>query len=236
MLGIYAIIHKATGRKYVGQSGNLTKRFIQHRVDLRRGKHVNPKLQSAWNKYGETEFEFVVLEQCEADNLDAREQVYLDQKPWFNIAVYANSNMRGRKHSKESLEKMSRVKKGIFPTEEARRNMSSARKGKTLPAAVKVKISEAKKGHTVSDETRAKISATLKGRPLSEATKAKMRGKRGKNSRKGKSVLCVTTGQVFESISLAAEHFQGSAGFLYNHLSGRKPSFKGHTFEYVNER
>jgi len=239
MLGIYAIIHKATGNQYVGQSSNIEKRFTQHRVDLKRGKHCNPKLQNAWNKYGEAEFEFMVLEECEADNLDEREQSYIDTKPWFNIALFANSNMRGRKHSEKSLAKMSQVKKGILPTKEAREKMSSAAKGRKHTEEALAKMIASKKGVARTPEVRAKISATLKGRPLSEATKAKMRGKRGKRggvNKKSKPVLCVTTGQVFESVSLAAEHFSGSAGFLYNHLNGQKPSFKGHTFKYVNER
>lgn len=227
MLGIYAITHTPTGRRYVGQSNNIEKRFLQHRKALQRGKHYNAKLQRAWNQYGGAEFEFVVLEQCEADRLTEREQCYIDQKPWFNLALYADAGMRGRKHTNETRLKM----------QEAWTNRVDK---------------SPNKGATLSDGVKAKISATLKGRPLSEATKAKMsaarKGKRNSpemaakvsaaktgvpNAKVRKSVRCLETGQVFDSLKAAAEHLSGDPASLTHHLKGRKPRFKGHTFEYI---
>lgn len=227
MLGIYAIIHRPTNRQYVGQSNNIPKRFSQHRKALNRGIHYNPKLQRAWNQYGEAEFEFVVLEQCEADKLTEREQSYIDQKPWFNLALYADAGMRGRKHTDETRAKMSE-------------------------AWVNREDKSPNKGAVRTDETRAKISATLKGRPLSEATKAKMsaarKGKRNSpeaaakvsasktgvpNVKVRKSVRCLETGQVFDSLKSAAEYLNGNSAALNSHLKGRRPRFKGFTFEYV---
>lgn len=228
MLGIYAITHTPTGRRYVGQSNNIEKRFSQHRKALQRGKHYNAKLQRAWNQYGEAEFEFVVLEQCEADKLTEREQSYIDQQPWFNLALYADAGMRGRKHTNETRVKMKE-------------------------AWVNRVDKSPNKGGTLSDTTKAKISATLKGRPLSEETKAKMsaarKGKRNSpemaakvsaaktgvpNVKVCKSVRCLETGQVFGSLKLAAEYLSGDPTTLTHHLKGRKPRFKGYTFEYTS--
>lgn len=49
------------------------------------GNHHTPYLQHAWNKYGAEAFEFSVLEQCLCENLETREQFYIDTlKPAFN--------------------------------------------------------------------------------------------------------------------------------------------------------
>jgi predicted GIY-YIG superfamily endonuclease len=50
--GIYAIIHRESGRWYVGQSQNLDKRWSDHVWRLKNNRHGNPLLQRAWNKYG----------------------------------------------------------------------------------------------------------------------------------------------------------------------------------------
>lgn len=55
---IYKIVNKITGEKYVGQTTNFSRRKENHLSALRNNKHVNPKLQSSWNKYGEENFYF----------------------------------------------------------------------------------------------------------------------------------------------------------------------------------
>ena len=53
---IYKIINNVTNEKYVGQTTNFSRRIENHLSALRNNKHVNPKLQSSWNKYGESNF------------------------------------------------------------------------------------------------------------------------------------------------------------------------------------
>jgi predicted GIY-YIG superfamily endonuclease len=55
---IYKIENKITGEKYIGQTLNYEKRIENHLSKLRNNKHVNYKLQNAWNKYGEENFVF----------------------------------------------------------------------------------------------------------------------------------------------------------------------------------
>ena len=55
---IYKIINKVTNEKYIGQTTNYSRRIENHLSKLRNNKHVNPKLQASWNKYGEENFEF----------------------------------------------------------------------------------------------------------------------------------------------------------------------------------
>lgn len=65
--GVYAIIHTGTGRAYIGSSKNILVRCQNHRSSLRSRKHHNPHLQNAWNKYGESAFQFTALELCLPD-------------------------------------------------------------------------------------------------------------------------------------------------------------------------
>lgn len=77
--GIYCIKCIPTTKIYIGSSKDTQSRWISHRGDLRGNRHYNTYLQNAWNKYGEKNFEFSVME--EVNNLDLlieREQWWLD--------------------------------------------------------------------------------------------------------------------------------------------------------------
>lgn len=59
MIGyIYHIKCETTGKKYIGITEDIRRRFNHHRSDLRLNKHHSPKLQAAWNYYGEENFTF----------------------------------------------------------------------------------------------------------------------------------------------------------------------------------
>lgn len=54
-------------------SKDIHQRWYRHKSELRKRKHVNNYLQHAWDKYGEDDFEFEILEECEVDFLAVRE-------------------------------------------------------------------------------------------------------------------------------------------------------------------
>ena len=88
--GIYEIVHIPTQRKYVGSTNNFQNRKRGHWQALRRGDHDNSKLQNAWNKYGEEEFDFVILERCTVEELIPKEQTYIDSDKYhYNISKIA---------------------------------------------------------------------------------------------------------------------------------------------------
>src|SRR5262245_46212173 len=72
--GIYQIRCIPTGKIYIGSAANLRARWDQHRRLLRRGKHANVYLQKAWDKHGEANFEFSVLELVDRADLLCAEQ------------------------------------------------------------------------------------------------------------------------------------------------------------------
>lgn len=82
--GIYQIRCVPTGKIYVGSAVNLRERWYRHRRALGRGKHVNCYLQQAWDKYGEENFEFIVLEYVERGGLLAAEQIWMDKSDCTN--------------------------------------------------------------------------------------------------------------------------------------------------------
>jgi hypothetical protein len=99
--GVYQIRCKRNGKIYIGSAVNLQWRWRSHRRDLGNGVHVNPHLQSAWNKYGETSFEFSVLEYVEQHHLLITEQLWInqtgctDRRIGFNVKLEATSAGQG---------------------------------------------------------------------------------------------------------------------------------------------
>lgn len=108
--GIYAIIHRESGKRYVGSAVNINLRFRMHKSALTNGRHCNRHLQSAWNKYGKDAFSFFVLELCEKKLLLIYEQSYIDEKADYNLCLVAG-NQLGVKRSEATKQLQSKVQK-----------------------------------------------------------------------------------------------------------------------------
>ena len=82
--GIYCIKNKLNNKKYIGSSKSVYYRWKQcHFPDLKSNNHYNRHLQSAWNKYGECNFEFCVIEECRIEDLLKREGYWIEfHKSW----------------------------------------------------------------------------------------------------------------------------------------------------------
>ncbi len=198
--GIYAIQNLVNGKVYIGQAVNIKRRKNGHYGSLRRGKHANKHLQRAWNKYGESAFEFKVLTRCDGEDLNHFEDkafnIYRGAIGWdmmYNNAEKAGSCL-GVKPSPETRAKMSAAGKGKIISSETRAKMSAAAKGKNKgkkhSLETRTKMSAASKGKKKSPEHRAKIAASNKGknkgRKLSPEHRAKLSAAgKGNNSRKG---------------------------------------------------
>lgn len=190
--GIYKIICAVNGKIYVGSAQNLRVRWNDHRSSLRNNRHPNIYLQRAWNKYGESAFEFEIIELVMPWSRIDREQYWLDKlKPYnrkngFNIAQDAQTPA----HTPESRKKMSESAKLKSPmSDETKRKLSEAGKRRTpehiqslLAAHLGTrrseetcrKISEANKGRQYSDETLSKLREASRGKRHSEETRLKM--------------------------------------------------------------
>lgn len=93
--GIYMIkslVH--IERYYIGSAVDLNKRWYKHKLELSKNIHKNKILQNHYNKYGENNFKFTIIEQCKENELLNREQYYIDTfNPYFNICKIAYSRL-----------------------------------------------------------------------------------------------------------------------------------------------
>lgn len=192
--GIYRITCRASGKSYIGSAVNFKIRFKNHKVDLRGNRHHSPKLQRAWNKYGEDAFEFAVIEKVESRAiLLQREQYWIDYTnavdAGYNICKNAAASMLGRKFSDEHKAKLSAAHKGKIIPPEAREKMRQAALNRSPEVAKKIADSRPRKPR--SEEAKRKTSESLKGRKLSEEAKAKIgeasRGRKHSEESKAKA-------------------------------------------------
>lgn len=121
MIGIYQIKNNINNKLYIGSSCNIEKRFLAHKNLLKRNKHHSIHLQNAWNKYGEENFTFDILEITNIDNLLEKENYFLNTllksneymnsisdyfiKNSYNICPLAIKGFSG-KHQRKTLIKM----------------------------------------------------------------------------------------------------------------------------------
>ena len=156
--GVYKISCLQTGKFYIGSAHSLINRKRTHLSCLRKNNHRNSKLQRAWNKYGEQNFQFQTLLICSKNDVLFYEQLLLTKldavQNGFNISPFVIGG-KGVKHteetklkmkaaweqrkkvpkkevSEETKNKISLAKLGVKRkpfTEEAKRNMAISRMG-----------------------------------------------------------------------------------------------------------
>ncbi len=67
-MGVISISCKPTGDLFLGISKDTKTGYNRHRFQLSVNLHPNKKLQELWNRYGEQEFEYSVVEVLEYEN------------------------------------------------------------------------------------------------------------------------------------------------------------------------
>ena len=70
MIGIYKITNKINGKAYIGQSVCLERRFAEHK------RRSEQQIDQAIQKYGIENFTFEVIEECNAEELNDREEYW----------------------------------------------------------------------------------------------------------------------------------------------------------------
>jgi len=188
--GIYCFENILNGKKYVGQGQDVYFRIKTHIKDLNNGYDHCIVFKYAWNKYGEKNFKIYIVENCSIEILNEREIYWIKElhshvSEWgYNVSWGGDSPMRGRKHSKETREKMvlnhadmsgeNAPMLGKHQSEESRRKIGDSARGRRHSDETKRKLSEIGMGHEVSEDTRKKLSISNSGRPMSEDQKTKL--------------------------------------------------------------
>ena len=174
--GIYKIINKVDRKYYVGSSKDITEsRWVDHKKELNRGKHYNKYLQNAWNKYGESNFDFVIIEILPPNTI--KKTLLEHEQKWLNIAKSEQNNCYnlifsaggGGDFSEEVLNKMKMPKLSM-------RGKYHPFYGKHHSEETKLKISNSNKKHFSikentpmfekhhSEKTKLKISKSRTGK------------------------------------------------------------------------
>ena len=118
MIGyVYSIGNILTGDIYIGSTKNFIHRKRQHLSKLKKNKHHSKQLQENYNNLGENVLFFQVIEQVDNINdeiaIKNREQFWLDFfKPKYNTSINAFSPIKGRKHSEDTLKRLSEIRTG----------------------------------------------------------------------------------------------------------------------------
>lgn len=213
---IYIIYNVINNNFYLGSTRFLNKRKSKHFNELRSGNHHSVILQNAYNKYGENNFEFKVVNECELNDILILEQLYLDIcEPIYNIAKNALAPMTGRNHNKKT-----------------KRQMSKAHKGNKYNL-----------GKKASEETKRKQSLKRLGTKRSKKTKNKMRKTALKNKQhkfllpsimKRRRSIKDSLNNKFESMVECSKFWNISVQTVCDILKGRhKQTRKGISFRYV---
>lgn len=160
--GIYTITNKINQKIYLGCATNIANRWKSHRSYLRLNKHNNTHLQRAWNKYGEENFEFELLIECEEVDLYSEENYWcnllncVDYKYGYNIK--STSPTGNFKMSEESKRKLAISATGRKHTQETKDKISEISKLKKLSKEHKEILVTCNKSRVWSKESRKKAS------------------------------------------------------------------------------
>lgn len=159
-------------RCYIGSSAYLGKRLKAHINLLKKNKHHSTYLQNHFNKYGEGDLIFIILEQFDfisKEHLLGREQYYLDSiNCVFNVSKTAGSCL-GIKYDSDFSEKVSKQFKGKKQSIEHIRKRVESKNGIKLPEdwdggeSKKSPKTGVKKGGKQTPEWIAKRTAHRKG-------------------------------------------------------------------------
>ena len=190
--GVLYLIQNMIGQGiYIGQTTmRPMQRWHTHKNGLRRNAHDNPYLQHAWNKYGESAFEFIVLEEYTSlEALNEAESFAIAYFRYIGARLYnlregggsggrltyeARKRRKGRKLS-ESVIAQLRARK---LTDEHKERLRQANIGRKHSPEAIAKMRQARVGFRHSDETRRRISELKRGQTLPESERQKRRGYR----------------------------------------------------------
>lgn len=210
---IYRHKNLITGQSYVGQ----TCQNINNRWKSGNGYKKQEKFWKAIEEYGWDNFEHIILEENLSENeVDKKEQYWITFYDCVKNGYNSNSGGHHYIPSEETKEKVRQANLGEKNpnygkprSEETKEKIRQSNLGqKRSPEAIEHNR-QARLGKKLSEEHKNNISKGLKGHIIPEDVKEKIK----KSQPSKKSVICIETGQIFETVSDAAKwaNLSGSA-------------------------
>ena len=242
--GVYEIIHKPTGKSYIGSTGNLGSRKGTNSSALRNGKHKNVNLQKAYDENPDIEFKILAITDTAEEALDKEQEFVDDRMPTgtlFNIGIDSRASGRGRRPSPENIERFADLARNREWSDADREHLRQLRTGTKLSEETKNKISAFVNSHEFvekmrrintgrkqSEETREKKRQANLGKVQSEETKEKLR-----ELRKDKAKAVIVHGVRYESVKAAARALNANPGSISTMIS--KTDNPNYSFVYDDE-
>lgn len=159
LCGVYLLTHRESGKRYVGQSIDIARRWVNHR------KCVGGRLAAALRKHGPDAFDWEIVELCPREELNDRETYYV----WaFGSATPNGYNLKG-----------GGGQLGSVPPE-MRRKMSATQQRQWGDPSVAARRAEAIR-KACADPT-VYVLANVKTGEMARATRAEMRERFGMSS------------------------------------------------------
>lgn len=173
--GIYLLTHKVNGKRYVGQSINIDKRFCDHE----KGRSGSGVLFNAIKKHGWSAFETSLLELCDRDCLNACEQKWIAALGSMHPVGF-NLTTGGQKYkftdsARAHISERTRI---ALADPEIRARISAGVRRAQTPELRAMIRERAEAGRlAMTPEAHEKMRSAMRGVPKSEEWKANMRGR-----------------------------------------------------------
>lgn len=115
---IYEIRNIINGKRYIGCSKDVSVRFIKHKSRLKNNKHKNGYLQNAYNKYGESNFQYNILFKLnsESEMYEKEKTLISENDNLYNLAegglggdTFSNRSEESKEITREKLSKTSKI-------------------------------------------------------------------------------------------------------------------------------
>lgn len=234
--GIYQIRNLVNGKIYIGSSVNMNKRRKQHFLKLKQQRHCNPKLQNAYNKYGEANLMFEVVEiVLDKTILAEREQYYIDTlnavNEGYNICPVAGNTL------------------GLKLSEEARYNIGKAQYKPVVCLETKQVYNSVLEATNVclKKDKSSEISHCCKGSRITaggyhwrykedydKLTSAEIYQIILHKPNQKRNILCVEHNIIYDSIATASKILNISRSAINHCCNGRKKTAGGFHWRYVD--
>lgn len=214
--GIYCIENLINNKKYIGQSVDILNRWRQHKNELNNNIHFNDYLQKSWNKYGEENFAFHILEFCDVNQLDNLEIYYIDLYKTLNRDKGYNLTSGGTNNK-------------IY-SNETRMKISNALKGHKVSLESRIKIS---KNHAdVSGQNNGMYGKhhTEKAKQrVSQANKGRISVRRNRCR-----VYCIELDKTFDDAATAGKTLNLDSGAILKCCRGERKTCGGYHWKFIN--
>ena len=228
--GIYCIENIVTHKKYIGQSINIYYRWRKHKEALNSNTHDNSYLQNSWNKYGQENFSFYIVEQCGCDQLNEREIYYIEYYNTLDRKFGYNLKTGGQDcptyYNDEIKEKMRESIRNSYNYNDLRRRRSEITRQYWENQENKNRIlgkNNVMFGKHHTDETKNKISKTKKSKHYESWNK------------NHNIVFCAELNMEYPSASQAAKELHLDSGGILKTCRGERYTCGGYHWHFVND-